>query len=275
MTRDQELCTAQHVSSHHPSPSTMHDLIQLAAELLAHSRQAVALTGAGISTASGIPDFRSPATGLWSQIDPLEVATVAAFRHRPEEFFNWIRPLARHMQNAQPNAAHIALAELEHAGKFMHVITQNIDRLHHRAGSQQVIELHGNIEAATCIRCYRSYPAEVFNAALLDEHTLPTCSACGGILKPNVILFGEALPVQALLNAKRAVDACDLMLVAGSSLEVAPASDLPMLAYRRQAKLIIINREPTYIDQLSDVVIQADVADVLPQIAAAYLAQFC
>src|SRR5512141_518387 len=116
MTSDQELRNAQSVISHHPSPATMHDLIQLAAELIAHSPHAVALPGAGISTASGIPDFRSPATGLWAQIDPLEVATVAAFRHRPEQFFNWIRPLARHMQNAQPNAAHIALAELEQAG---------------------------------------------------------------------------------------------------------------------------------------------------------------
>jgi NAD-dependent deacetylase len=251
----------------------MLDLIHRAAELIAHSHRAVALTGAGISTPSGIPDFRSPATGLWAQIDPMEVATAAAFRNRPEDFFNWIRPLARHMRNAQPNAAHIALAQLEQSGKLINLITQNIDRLHQRAGMRQVIELHGNIEAATCIRCYRVYPAEVFGAALIDEQHMPTCSVCGGILKPNVILFGEALPVQALMSAKHAVSGCDLMLIVGSSLEVAPASDLPMLAHRQQAKLIIINHEPTHIDQFSDVVIHADVADVLPQIAAAYLAQ--
>src|SRR5512140_2045855 len=128
----------------------MIDLIQRAAELIVNSHRAVALTGAGISTPSGIPDFRSPSTGLWSQIDPLEVATVAAFRHRPEDFFNWIRPLARHMRNAQPNVAHIALAQLEQSGKLTNLITQNIDRLHQRAGNRHVIELHGNIEAATC-----------------------------------------------------------------------------------------------------------------------------
>jgi NAD-dependent deacetylase len=251
----------------------MIDLIQRAAELIANSQRAVALTGAGISTPSGIPDFRTPATGLWAQIDPLEVATVAAFRHRPEEFFNWIRPLARHMRDAQPNAAHLALAQLEQSGKLINLITQNIDRLHHRAGMQQVIELHGNIEAATCVRCYRIYPAEIFGPALIDAGQLPTCSVCGGLLKPNVILFGEALPVHALLAAQRVALACDLMLIAGSSLEVAPASDLPLLAHRQQAKLIIINREPTHIDQFCDVVIHADVAEALPQIAAAYAAR--
>lgn len=251
----------------------MIDLIQHAAELIAQSHRAVALTGAGISTPSGIPDFRSPATGLWTQVDPLEVATIYAFRNRPADFFNWIRPLARHMLSAQPNAAHAALAELELSGKLTRLITQNIDRLHQRAGSRAVIELHGNIESATCIRCYQVYPSETFINAFVEEELIPTCPACGGILKPDVILFGEALPVPALMAAKQAADTCDLMLVAGSSLEVAPASDLPMLAYRRQAKLIVINREPTYIDHLGDVVIHADVAEVLPQIAAACLAQ--
>ncbi len=245
-------------------------LIQRAAELIAESQNAVALTGAGISTPSGIPDFRSPTTGLWAQIDPMQVATAAAFRHKPEDFFNWIRPLARYMRQAQPNAAHHALAQLERSGKINSVITQNIDRLHQHAGSSNVIELHGNIESATCIRCYRIFQADAFAAELIDEQRLPTCNVCGGILKPNVILFGEALPVQALMQAKHAVSSCDLMLVAGSSLEVAPASDLPMLARHHGAQLIIINREPTHIDQVSEIVLHEDVAEVLPQIAAAY-----
>ncbi len=251
----------------------MIDLIQQAAELIAQAHHAVALTGAGISTASGIPDFRTPATGLWARTDPLEVATVQAFRHRPAEFFNWIRPLAQQMRSAQPNAAHRALAQLESSGQLTSVITQNIDRLHQRAGSINVIELHGNIEASTCVRCYRVYPSETFIDALLNEGSVPTCPVCGGVLKPNVILFGEALPVHALMAAKRAAAACDLMLIAGSSLEVQPASDLPVLAHMHHAKLIIINREPTYADHLGDVVMQADVAAVLPQITAAIKAQ--
>ncbi len=251
----------------------MIDLIQQAAELIAQAHHAVALTGAGISTPSGIPDFRTPATGLWARTDPLEVATVQAFRHRPADFFNWIRPLARQMRSAQPNAAHRALAQLESSGQLASVITQNIDRLHQRAGSINVIELHGNIEASTCVRCYRVYPSEAFIDALLNEGSVPTCPVCGGVLKPNVILFGEALPVHALMAAKRAAVACDLMLIAGSSLEVQPASDLPVLAHLRHAKLIIINREPTYADNLGDVVMHADVAAVLPQITAAIRAQ--
>ncbi len=251
----------------------MVDLIHQAAELIAQAQHAVALTGAGISTPSGIPDFRTPATGLWAQTDPLEVATVQAFRHRPADFFNWIRPLAQKMRSAQPNAAHSALAQLESSGQLTSVITQNIDRLHQRAGSINVIELHGNVEAATCVRCYRVYPSEAFIDRLILEGQVPTCPVCGGVLKPNVILFGEALPVQALMAAKRAAAACDLMLIAGSSLEVLPASDLPILAHQHQARLILINREPTYVDDLGDVVIHADVAEVLPQIAAAAIAQ--
>ena len=246
----------------------MADLVQRAAELIVEARHVVALTGAGISTPSGIPDFRSPGTGLWARFNPLEVATIYAFRNRPADFYAWIRPLAQLMLTAEPNRAHRALAELQAADHLTTVITQNIDGLHQRAGTREVVEIHGNIEAATCLQCYRAYPRDRFLSALIEEGAIPTCPACGGILKPNVILFGEALPVQALMAAKRAANTCDLMMVAGSSLEVAPASDLPMLAVTRQAHLIIINREPTYLDHQGAAVFHDDVDQVLPEIVA-------
>jgi NAD-dependent deacetylase len=249
----------------------MDELIQRAAQLLGQAHQAVALTGAGLSTPSGIPDFRSEDTGLWENYNPLEIATFQAFRRRPVEFFNWIRPLARRMFQAQPNAAHLALAELKAAGCLSHIITQNIDGLQQRAGASGVIELHGDIYTGTCISCYAVYHSEQFYADFIERACVPHCPGCGGVIKPNVILFGEALPVRALMAAKRAITECDVLLIAGSSLEVAPASDLPMLARSHQAQLIIINQGSTYMDDFCDVFIQSDVALALPAIAAACL----
>ena len=247
----------------------MRDVFGDAIDLLLNARHAVALTGAGISTPSGIPDFRSRDTGLWANYNPMEIATVQAFRHRTVEFFNWIRPLAHQMLEAQPNAAHRALAELEAAGRLATVITQNIDGLHQRAGTTDVVELHGNIFTATCVRCYRVFDSEHFVRALIDAGRVPLCPVCENVLKPNVILFGEALPAQSLMAAKRAITRCDLMIVAGSSLEVAPASDLPMMVLARQARLIIVNRDPTYLDEQADVLIRDDLARALPALAAA------
>jgi NAD-dependent deacetylase len=247
----------------------MDDLIQRAAQLLTHAQQVVALTGAGLSTPSGIPDFRSQDTGLWENYDPMEIATFQAFRRRPVEFFNWIRPLAQRMFQARPNAAHLALAELKAAGWVKSIITQNIDGLQQRAGASDVIELHGDIYTGTCVNCYALYPSERFYADFIGQACVPHCPECGGIIKPNVILFGEALPVRALMAAKRAVAECDVLLIAGSSLEVAPASDLPMLARSHQAQLIIINQGATYMDDFCNVFIQSDVALALPAIAAA------
>ena len=249
----------------------MDELIQRVAQLLGQAHQAVALTGAGLSTPSGIPDFRSEDTGLWENYNPLEIATFQAFRRRPVEFFNWIRPLARCMFQAQPNAAHLALAELKAAGCLSHIITQNIDGLQQRAGASGVIELHGDIYTGTCISCYAVYHSEQFYADFIERACVPHCPACGGVIKPNVILFGEALPVRALMAAKRAIAECDVLLIAGSSLEVAPASDLPMLARSHQAQLIIINQGSTYMDDFCDVFIPSDVALALPAIAAACL----
>jgi NAD-dependent deacetylase len=250
--------------------STVEILTLQAVELLVHSRHAVALTGAGISTPSGIPDFRSPDSGVWRNSNPMEVATIYAFRQRPQAFYDWIRPLAELTVAAQPNAAHLALAEMEAGGVLKSIITQNIDMLHSRAGSQTIYEVHGHLRQATCLHCYHVYDAGPIISTFLEDGLTPRCTACGGVLKPNVILFGEQLPVRILQQAQREARSCDLMLVAGSSLEVAPAGDLPLLAKQHGARLVFVNREETHLDSLADICIYADVVDVLPKLAAAF-----
>lgn len=242
---------------------------QQAAEILAASTHAVALTGAGHSTPSGVPDFRSPQSGLWEQADPMVVASLDGFRRNPQAFYDWIRPLARTMAAAQPNPAHVALAELERMGVLQAVCTQNIDELHRRAGSQHVLELHGSVRQATCTRCGQRVPAAELWPGVIERGEIPHCPRCQGVLKPDVVLFGEALPVGVLLEAQRHAETCDAMLVAGSSLEVYPAAGLPEIALRRGARLIVVNYQPTPVDGRAAVVIHADVALILPQIVAA------
>ncbi len=243
--------------------------IAQAADLLRHARSALALTGAGLSTPSGIPDFRSPQSGLWAQADPLEVASLLTFRYEPERFFAWVRPLAALVRQARPNPAHTALAQLEAAGRLKSVLTQNIDGLHRRAGSRSVLELHGGLATATCVRCYKRWPGEPVLDAFIDSGTLPSCADCGGLLKPDVTLMGEELAAGVLRAARWAARDCDVMLVAGCSLEVMPAAGLPLDALEHGARLILVNWQPTYVDERAAVLIEGDVAEVLPQIALA------
>jgi NAD-dependent deacetylase len=243
--------------------------IQRAATILREARHAVALTGAGSSTPSGIPDFRSPGMGLWEHADPMEVASITVFRQHPEVFYNWIRPLAATLLKAEPNAGHHALAEMEQDGRLKAIITQNIDGLHQRAGSCEVLEVHGHLREATCISCYQTLPTEGLLDDFLASEGVARCPACGGVMKPNVVLFGEQLPVAvlnaAMVHARRA----DLMLVAGSSLEVMPVSRLPLVVHEQGGRLIVVNLSPTYVDDIAEVVIHADVAEALPRIAQA------
>jgi len=241
--------------------------IEDAAELLRKAKRAVVLTGAGISTPSGIPDFRSEGTGLWSRDEPLEVASLTTFRTAPERFFAWFRPLAGQIFYAKPNAAHEALAQLESAGHVKTIITQNIDALHQKAGSTCVVETHGTMRTLTCTRCYQQFEAELYLKDFIDDSKIPACPQCNGILKPDVILFGEQLPHAAWVTAQRAARQCDLMLVAGSSLEVLPVAGLPMQAIDHGAHLIVINNTPTYVNVRADIVIMDNVASILPQIA--------
>lgn len=244
----------------------MSNQISQAIHLIEEAKHVVALTGAGISTPSGIPDFRSASSGLWNNVDLWEVATFTAFKRRPHLFYDWIRPLIRTIWEARPNPAHLALAELERLGKLHSIITQNIDILHSRAGSQTVYEIHGHLRDMVCLRCYRTFAADTYLAHLLEEPAVPHCPVCGGLLKPAVILFEEQLPFQTLLKAKEESTNSDLMLVIGTSLEVEPASELPALARSTGSRLIIINQSATYIDKYADLVIRGDVAEILPQL---------
>jgi len=241
--------------------------IQFAADLFRGAKRAVVLTGAGLSTPSGIPDFRSEGTGLWSRDEPLEVASLNTFRTQPERFFQWFRPLASQIFNAQPNPAHRALAELEAAGRVQAIITQNIDILHQKAGSKRVIEMHGTLRTLSCTQCFRQVESAPYLKPFTETGAIPHCPQCGAVLKPDVILFGEQLPQTAWYEAQREARQCDLMVVAGSSLEVLPVAGLPIQALDRGAHLIIINNTPTYLNVRADVNILEDVASILPAIA--------
>ncbi len=234
-----------------------------AAEILQAARRVVALTGAGISRPSGIPDFRSQG-GLWAHDDPLVVASLAGFRADPRRFYSWIRPLIDTIAVALPNPAHLALAQLERAGRLTAVITQNIDGLHQRAGSHEVFELHGHIRSATCLDCDHQVPGPSL-IELVRQGKIPRC-ACGGLFKPDVVLFDQLLPRGLFWLAQRALDQCDVVLVAGTALEVAPVCELPLAGLRRGARLIIVNQSATYLDDRADVVLREDVAEALPAI---------
>lgn len=240
--------------------------IRCAADIVGGSRKTVVLTGAGISTPSGIPDFRSAESGLWQKFDPIEVASLNSFRYHPERFFDWMRPLALQILAAEPNPAHASIVELEKAGLVRAVITQNIDRLHQRAGSRRVLEVHGSMATLTCVGCFDKVDAAGYIEPYLQDAEIPRCRSCGAVLKPDLVLFGEQLPFQTWLDAQSESKKCDLMIVAGSSLEVLPVAGLPMRALENGAHLILVNESETYLDVRADVVFHEDVAEVLPAI---------
>ncbi len=240
--------------------------IRAAADLVRQATHIVALTGAGISTPSGIPDFRSADSGLWDQADPMVVASLPAFLRDPQPFYEWFRPLLDVILQAQPNPAHTALARLESAGKLKAVVTQNIDDLHRKSGSQIVYELHGHLREMTCMQCQQVDLADPVIATFMANGRIPH-HHCGGVLKPNVIFFGELLPQQVYAASVTALEQADLVVVVGSSMEVAPASELPLIALQRGAKLIMVNYDRTHLDAKADAVIRGDAAEVLPQIA--------
>ena len=245
--------------------------IETAIRLLKRSRKVIALTGAGISTPSGIPDFRSPGSGAWQKVDPMEVASIYSFKRHPKVFYDWLHPLAMLTIEAEANPAHIALAQLEECGLLRGIITQNIDMLHGKAGSKNVFELHGHMREMTCLSCYSVFPSESFMDAFISVSELPYCLRCGGILKPNIILYGEQLPMDVVIQAGRLIDDCDVMLVIGSSLTISPACDFPIRAHHAGANIIIVNFEPTPVDYLAEAVIHANVVDVIPRLVAPFL----
>lgn len=243
-----------------------YEAVELAGELVAGARRIAVITGAGISRPSGIPDFRS-ISGLWSSVDPVEVASLRAFRRDPARFYSWLNSLIDPMIAARANPAHQALAAMEHAECQVSVITQNIDGLHQQAGSQRVFELHGHLRTVTCETCGRQAPIAPFMPQI--QRGQPPYCDCGGVFKPDVVLFDEMLPQGLVWLAHKTLQECDLLIVAGTSLEVAPVCDLPLLAVRRGVPVIIVNLEPTYLDRHARVVLHEDVAVALPAIVEA------
>jgi NAD-dependent protein deacetylase/lipoamidase len=237
------------------------------AELIRTRQPCVVLTGAGVSTESGIPDFRSP-TGLWARFDPLEYGSIEAFRADPRKVWSFYKPRVSMLTEAEPNAAHRALAELEARGLVQAVVTQNIDRLHERGGSRDVLEVHGSIRTATCPGCGARYELEQV-LGLLAEADAPACPACGRIVKPDVVFFGELLPAGAIERAYTLARGAALLLVVGSALEVHPIAALPGETLAAGGELAIVNRGRTPYDGRATLRIDGSAGEILPAVVAA------
>ena len=235
-------------------------------ELIQASSRIVALTGAGISTSAGLPDFRSPQSGLWNVLD-MEAFTSTGFLRSPHKLYQLIQRLVPAQGTIQPTLGHRWLAWLEAQDTLTGLLTQNVDGLHQKAGSKQVVELHGNCISAHCVGCGESGMMEDLLASMEGvPNEVPQCELCGGIYKPDVILFGDLLPPEAFRTGTRWARECDLFLVLGSSLQVAPASDLPWMALRQGAKLAILNLEETPLDDQAELVLHEDIDEVVSRL---------
>ena len=242
--------------------------IERLAELIRQSRSTVALTGAGVSVPSGIPDFRTPETGLWANVDPMEVAHIDVFERDPARFWSYYRPRFHSLGDKRPNAAHEVLAEMERRGLLEGVITQNIDRLHRAAGSEDVVEVHGSIATSSCRGCSASYGMEEVDE-LFDGEGIAICAACGEHVKPDVVLFGEMLPEAAMARAQRLAGGADLLLCIGSSLAVYPVAGLPGLTLERGGGLAIVTKGPTPYDADASLKLEGEVDAELSALLAA------
>jgi NAD-dependent deacetylase len=244
--------------------------IERLAELVRDARSVVALTGAGISVPSGIPDFRTPRTGLWENVDPMAVAHIDAFRDDPVRFWSFYGERFATLGEKEPNGAHLALAELEARGLLDGVITQNIDMLHRKAGTRTLVEVHGSIASSACPRCGGDVPLAETRARLADDaQRVPRCASCDGPLKPGVVLFGELLPADALERARTMCERADVLLCIGSSLEVHPVAGLPLLTHERGGAVAIVTQGPTPLDELAAVRLRGDVVGELRALLAA------
>ncbi len=251
------------------------DNIETVADFIVQAKKVVVFTGAGISTESGIPDFRSPG-GIWSKYDPNELTYQKFLSNQTsrEKYWERQRNLWPVIVAAKPNAGHIAIADLYRLGKLDCVITQNGDDLHQKSGipEDKVIELHGTFKRAICLQCGRKYPSEQVQVRLDAGEKVPTCEACGGIMKPDVVSFGQAMPERETCEAEKRSASCDVFMVAGSSLVVYPAAQMPLVAKQNSAKLVIVNLMPTPHDSYADVVINektgVSLARILEQVKA-------
>jgi NAD-dependent deacetylase len=239
------------------------------AGLLREARSAVVLTGAGISVPSGIPDFRSPGTGLWEKVDPMEVAHIDAWRRDPDRFWGFYAERFASLADKRPNRAHEAVAELERRGLVQGLITQNVDRLHRMAGSRRVVEVHGSIEWSVCMECGGRVELEQAVARMAGIDGAPECEACMTPLKPNVVLFGELLPEAAMAEAHSLAAGADLMLCIGSSLEVFPVAGLPGVTLGAGGRLALITKGPTPYDSDAEVKLNGDVVAEMEAVLSA------
>ena len=245
----------------------MEKLIDQAADILISSEFTIALTGAGISVDSGIPDFRS-AGGLWSRFDPAEYATIAAFRANPEKVWKMVREMGELIDQAQPNMAHTGLGELENMGYLHHIITQNVDNLHQAGGSKNVIEYHGNASTLSCLVCGKTYKTEDKK----DEFP-PRCD-CNEILKPDVVFFGEPIPEEARSQSFRVASQAQALMVIATSAIVSPANTIPGIAKQNGAKIIEINKEKTHLtSSVTDIFLQGNAGKTISALLAAVKAK--
>ena len=241
--------------------------LERARELVTGSSSAAAFTGAGVSTASGVPDFRSPG-GIWSRYKPVPFQDFVLDPEARRRYWVYKKETYQDFADARPNPAHHALARMESAGRLRAVITQNIDGLHQEAGSERVFELHGTNRHVVCIRCAATWPAAEIQARLLAGCEMPECEHCGGILKSATVSFGQALPGAILEASFHIASTVDVLLVLGSSLVVHPAAAIPMAAAEAGVRLVIVNREPTPLDSLATVILRDPVEEVLPALEA-------
>jgi NAD-dependent deacetylase len=243
--------------------------VEALAALVREARSVVALTGAGISVPSGIPDFRSPGSGLWENVNPMEVAHIDAWRADPERFWHFYGNRFQTLEDKEPNGAHHALVELERRGVLDAVITQNIDRLHRRAGTQRLIEVHGTIDTSSCLTCGSGYPIAEVRRRLDDSPvSVPACD-CGEPLKPDVVLFGEWLSQEALTEAYALAAGADVLLCVGSSLEVHPIAQLPGVTRQNGGAVALVTQGPTPWDGRAAVKLDGDVVTELAALVAA------
>ena len=251
---------------------SLHDQLQVAQEIMQHAQRIVALTGAGISTESGIPDFRSPGS-IWLEQPPVSYKDFISKAEARQRYWQSRRNLSGQVASAKPNAAHYALAEMERIGRLHGIITQNFDGLHQDAGNrpEHVIELHGTSREAACTLCGARSSMQELQQRIDAGEIDPACPQCGGFLKSATILFGQRVPDAALARARELTASCDLFLVVGSSLKVIPAAMLPRMALSRDIPLIIINLQPTSLDDYADVVMHEKAGLVLPQLVASFI----
>ncbi len=242
------------------------DDYQMLVDVINTSKYITALTGAGISTEAGIPDFRSPNVGLWARIDPMVAFTRDGFNRNPKVFYEVSAELVPQIISAEPTKAHKMLAVLEEMGKVKTVITQNIDGLHQKAGSRDVIEVHGNLREGTCTTCEEKYSMEIIVNKFTSGQNPPRCDKDEGVIKPDVVLFGDPLPAEDFARAVKLARTCDTMIVLGSSLVVYPVADLPRIALQSGARLIILNRDSTPYDSMATLVINESLGVIADQV---------